>query len=105
MFEGTDQTGFEEIYSEGTGILRDASGNPYRAGFDEEMEMFARLCLEGGPNPMDVWEASVPTFIFEKAIESMRLRRPVPVDIRDACWTTDGNLPESVSTFGDGLHD
>ena len=101
VFEGTDAEGFEEIYSEGTGILNDASGNPYRAGFDEEMEMFAKLCLEGGPNPMDVWEASVPTLIFEKAVQSMRERKPVAVDIREACWTPDGKLPESVATFGD----
>lgn len=102
VFEGTDEVGFEEIYAEGTGILNDPSGKPYRAGFDEEMEMFATLCLAGGTNPMDVWESSVPTLIFEKAIESMRERKPVSVDIREACWTPDGQLPESVATFGDG---
>ena len=65
VFEGTDEPGIEH--------------NEYHVGFDEELGMFAKLCLEGGPNPMDPWEANVPTVIFEKAVESMKTRRAVPV--------------------------
>ena len=87
VFEGTDEPGIEE--------------NEYHNGFDEEMEMFARLCLEGGPNPMDMWEACVPTFVFEKAVESMRTRRPVPLDLEQEMYLPDGKLPASIATFGD----
>ncbi len=86
-FEGTDEAGIEE--------------NFYHNGFDEEMEMFARLCLDGGPSPMDAWEACVPTLIFEKAIESMRAGRPVPVSIEDEFYLPDGKLPASIERFGD----
>lgn len=63
--------------------------------------MFARLCLEGGPNPMDAWEANVPTVIFEKAVESMKTRRAVPVNIMDEFYLPDGKLPVSVANHGD----
>ena len=87
VFEGTDAPGIE--------------GNAYHNGFDEEMGMFARLCLEGGPSPMDVWEACIPTLIFEKAVESMRARQPVAVDVRKAFYLPDGKLPASIERFGD----
>ena len=87
VFEGTDEPGIEE--------------NRYHNGFDEEMSMFARLCLEGGPNPMDIWEACVPTVIFEKAVESMRTHQPVAVNMRDEFYLPDGLLPPSVERFGD----
>ena len=87
VFEGTDEPGIEE--------------NRYHNGFDEEMSMFARLCIEGGPSPMDAWEASVPTLIFEKAVESMRTGRPVPVNIKDEFYLPDGKLPASIESFGD----
>ena len=86
-FQGTDEPGIEH--------------NEYHNGFDEEMGMFARLCLEGGPNPMDAWEACVPTLIFEKAIESMRTHQPVPVNIEDELYLPDGKLPISIENFGD----
>jgi hypothetical protein len=88
VFEGTDEPGIESNY--------------YHNGFDEEMAMFADLCLEAGPNPMDVWEAAVPTLLFERAVESMRTHRPVPVDLEEAFYCPDGRLPRSVATFGDG---
>ena len=87
VFEGTDAPGIE--------------GNAYHNGFDEEMEMFARLCLEGGPSPMDAWEACIPTLIFEKAVESMRTRQPVAVDVREEFYLPDGKLPASIARFGD----
>ena len=87
VFEGTDAPGIE--------------GNAYHNGFDEEMGMFARLCLEGGPSPMDAWEACIPTLIFEKAVESMRTRQPVAVDVREEFYLPDGKLPASIARFGD----
>ena len=87
VFEGTDELGIE--------------GNEYHNGFFEELGMFAKLCLEGGPNPMDVWEANVPTVIFEKAVESMNTRRAVPVDMTAEFYLPDGKLPVSVANFGD----
>lgn len=87
VFQGTDEPGIE--------------GNYYHNGFDEEMSMFARLCLEGGPSPMDAWESCVPTLIFEKAVESMRTRRPVAVDVRSDFYLPDGKLPPSIEKFGD----
>jgi predicted dehydrogenase len=87
VFEGTDEPGIDE--------------NRYHNGFDEEMKMFARLCIEGGPSPMDAWEASVPTLIFEKAVESMRTGQPVPVNIEDEFYLPDGRLPASIERFGD----
>ena len=87
VFEGTDEPGIEDNY--------------YHNGFDEEMSMFAKLCLEGGPNPMDIWEASVPTVIFEKALESMRTGGPVPVDLAAELYLHDGRLPASIEKFGD----
>ena len=87
VFQGTDEPGIEE--------------NVYHNGFNEEMGMFARLCLEGGPNPMDAWEAAVPTLIFEKAVESMRTGQPVPVNIQDEFYLPDGKLPASIENFGD----
>ena len=87
VFEGTDEPGIQE--------------NAYHNGFDGEMGMFARLCLEGGPNPMDAWEACIPTLIFEKAVESMRTHQPAPVDIREAFYLPDGKLPDSIERFGD----
>ena len=87
VFEGTEEAGIEE--------------NLYHNGFNEEMAMFSKFCLEGGPNPMDIWEAAIPTLIFEKAVESMRTRQPVAVDIHDAFYLPDGNLAASIENFGD----
>lgn len=87
VFEGTDEPGIEE--------------NEYHNGFNEEMSMFTRLCLEGGPNPMDMWEACVPTFIFEKAVESMRTRKSVPLDLEKEMYLPNGVLPASIANFGD----
>ena len=87
VFEGTDEPGIE--------------GNAYHNGFDQEMEMFARLCLEGGPSPMDAWEACIPTLIFEKAIEAMHTRQPVPVEVKKEFYLPDGRLPASIELFGD----
>ena len=87
VFEGTEEAGIEQ--------------NEYHNGFDEEMEMFARLCLEGGPNPMDPWEANVPTVLFEKAIESMKSRRAVAVEMDQEFYLAGGGLPVSVANFGD----
>ena len=87
VFEGTDEPGIEH--------------NEYHNGFDEEMGMFARLCLDGGPSPMDAWEACVPTLIFEKAVESMRTGQPVPVNIEQEFFLPDGRLPDSITNFGD----
>ena len=75
--------------------------NTYHNGFDEEMGMFAHLCLHGGPSPMDAWEACIPTLIFEKAVESMRTHQPVPVDVREEFYLPDGKLPASIEHFGD----
>ena len=63
--------------------------------------MFARLCMEGGPNPMDMWESCIPTLIFEKALESMRARKPVPLDLEREMFLPDGKLPPSIANFGD----
>ena len=87
VFEGTDEPGIEE--------------NRYHNGFDDEMGMFARLCLEGGPNPMDAWEASIPTLIFEKAVESMETHQPARIDLDNAFYLPDGKLPASIVRFGD----
>lgn len=87
VFEGTDELGIEE--------------NAYKNGFNEEMGMFARLCLKGGPNPMDAWEACIPTLIFEKAVESMGTGRAVSVDIANEFYLPDGKLPVSIERFGD----
>ena len=87
MFDGTDESGIEQ--------------NRYHNGFDEEMAMFAKLCLTGGPSPMDAWEASIPTILFEKAVESMRTVLPVPVDVTNEFYLPDGVLPASVASFGD----
>ena len=67
VFDGTDEPGIEE--------------NRYHNGFDEEMEMFADLAIQGGASPMDAWEACIPTLIFEKAVESMRTGKAVAVDV------------------------
>ena len=87
VFDGTDESGIEQ--------------NRYHNGFDEEMAMFAKLCLTGGPSPMDAWEASIPTILFEKAVESMRTGLPVPVDVTKEFYLPDGVLPASVASFGD----
>ena len=87
MFDGTDEPGIEE--------------NFYHNGFDEEMEMFADLAIEGGASPMDAWEACIPTLIFEKAVESMRTGRAVPVDVAKEFYLPDGVLPPSIANFGD----
>lgn len=87
VFEGTDEPGIEQ--------------NDYHNGFDEEMTMFAHLCLSGGPSPMDAWEACIPTLIFEKAVESMRTHQPVPVDVREEFYLPGGKLPASIARFGD----
>lgn len=87
VFEGTDEPGIEQ--------------NDYHNGFDEEMSMFAHLCLHGGESPMDAWEACIPTLIFEKAVESMRTHQPVPVDLRNDFYLPDGHLPASIERFGD----
>ena len=87
VFEGTDEPGIE--------------GNEYHNGFFEELGMFAKLCLEGGANPMDPWESNVPTVIFEKAVQSMETRRAVPVNMLDEFYLPNGVLPPSVANFGD----
>lgn len=87
VFEGTDEPGIEE--------------NDYHNGFDEEMEMFARLCQEGGPSPMDAWEACIPTLLVDKAVESMHSGRPVSVDVQNEFYLPDGKLPPSIEKFGD----
>ena len=87
-FEGTDEPGIE--------------GNRYHNGFDEEMSMFAHLCLEGGTNPMDAWESCIPTLIFEKAVESMRSGRPVSLNVVEEFYLPGGKLPPSIENFGDG---
>ena len=86
VFDGTDEPGIEE--------------NRYHNGFDEEMEMFADLCIDGGPSPMDAWEACIPTLIFEKAVESMRTRQAVSVDVEKEFYLPDGVLPPSLANFG-----
>jgi len=63
--------------------------------------MFAQLCLRGGPNPMDIWAACVPTVTFEKAVESMRTYKAVPVDMKQEFYLPNGKLPASVANFGD----
>ena len=80
-----------------TGEVRCAT----RDGFDEEMAMFASLCIDGGKSPMDAWEASIPTLIFEKAVESMRTGKPVPVDVEKEFYIPDGILASSIASFGD----
>ena len=87
VFEGTVEPGIED--------------NAYHNGFNEELGMFAKLCLEGGPNPMDAWEANVPTVLFEKAVESMNSRHPVAVDMAQEFYLPDGKLPLSIEKFGD----
>ena len=76
-------------------------GNEYHNGFDEEMSMFADLCLNNGTNPMDIWEACIPTVIFEKAVESMDTGRAVPIDVHEEFYLPDGHLPPSIAQFGD----
>ncbi len=87
VFEGTDEPGIV--------------GNEYHNGFDEEMSMFADLCLYNGTNPMDIWEACIPTVIFEKAVESMGTGRAVPIDVHEEFYLPDGHLPPSIAQFGD----
>ena len=87
VFQGTEESGIEDNY--------------YHNGFDEEMSMFANFCLEGGPSPMDVWEASIPTLIVEKAIEAMRTHQPVAVNLDEDFYLPDGKLPASIEHFGD----
>lgn len=87
VFDGTDEPGIDE--------------NRYHNGFDEEMAMFASLCIDGGKSPMDAWEASIPTLIFEKAVESMRTGKPVPVDVEKEFYIPDGILASSIASFGD----
>lgn len=87
IFEGTEEPGIER--------------NAYHNGFDEEMSMFAHLCLGTGPNPMDAWEACIPTLILEKAIEAMRTHQAVSVDMSKDFYLPDGKLPASIERFGD----
>ncbi len=89
IFQGTDEPGIEE--------------NSYHNGFDEEMEMFANHCLNGGPSPMDVWEASIPTLIVEKAIDAMQNNRPAQIDLSADFYLPDGKLPASLEQFGDNI--
>ena len=42
---------------------------------------------------MDMWESCIPTLIFEKALESMRARKPVPLDLEREMFLPDGKLP------------
>jgi hypothetical protein len=70
-------------------------------GFDEEMEMFANYCLNGGPSPMDVWEASIPTLIVEKAVEAMQSSKPVAIDLSADFYLPGGKMPASLEQFGD----
>lgn len=87
VFDGTDEPGIAE--------------NVYRTGFHGQLAMFAELVLEGGRNRMDAWEANVPTVIFEKALESMRSRRAVPVEMEKEFYLPEGRLPDSIAQFGD----
>ncbi len=89
IFQGTDEPGIEE--------------NAYHNGFDEEMEMFAKYCLDGGESPMDVWEACIPTLIVEKAVEAMQTNQPVAVDLSADFYLPDGELPASIEQFGDNV--
>ena len=59
--------------------LEGVEENEYYNGFREQMDMFARYVLEGGASPMDVWEASKPTLLMEKSVESVKGNRSVPV--------------------------
>jgi predicted dehydrogenase len=54
---------------------------PYTSGRDQEWDRFADYLLDGGPSPLDVWDASVPTILMEKAIASARSGAPVAVDL------------------------
>ena len=87
VFENSDEPGIEQ--------------NEYHNGFNEEMDMFARYCLDGGPSPMDAWEACIPTLIFEKAVESMRTVKPISVDVAKDFYLPGGKLPASIASFGD----
>ena len=78
-------------------------GNGYRNGFNEQMDMFAALCLNGGPNGMDVWEACMPTLLFEKAILSMESHQPQPINYAEDFYLPDGVLPPSVANYGDQM--
>jgi len=59
------------------------TGNAYFNGFNEQMGLFADYCLDGGPSPLDVWEASVPTVLMEKTLESARTGRSVAVGLHE----------------------
>ena len=87
VFDGTDEPGIDK--------------NKYHNGFNEEMEMFHKLCVSGKDNPMDAWESSIPTLIFEKAVKSMTTGQPIKVDIQKDFYFPNGNLPTSITKFGD----
>lgn len=87
VFDGTDEPGIDE--------------NIYHNGFYEEMEMFHQLCVTGKDNPMDAWESSIPTLIFEKAVESMKTGQPVNIDVQKDFYIPNGILPTSLAKFGD----
>jgi len=53
----------------------------YGSGRDEEWDRFADYLIHGGASPLDVWDASVPTILMEKAIASARAGAPVAVDL------------------------
>jgi hypothetical protein len=57
------------------------SEHVYASGRDDEWERFANYLLEGGPSPLDVYEASIPTVLMEKAIASARSGAPVAIDL------------------------
>ena len=91
---------FRDLVFEGTdapGLMNETRS----AGFDRQLGMFANLCRNGGKNPMDAWEAAIPTLIFERAVESMQTGQPVPVNLEEAFYLPDGKLPTSVTQFGD----
>lgn len=77
------------------------AGNTFLNGFNEQMDMFAALCLDGGPNRMDAWEACMPTLLFEKAIQSMESHHPQPINYAEDFYLPDGVLPPSIANFGD----
>jgi predicted dehydrogenase len=54
---------------------------PYTSGRDDEWDRFASYLIDGGNSPLDVWEASIPTVMMEKAVASARVGGPVPVDL------------------------
>lgn len=53
----------------------------YSSGRDDEWERFATYLIDGGRSPLDVWEASIPTILMEKAVASARTGSSLPIDL------------------------